>query len=80
MGATMERIAVGDIELEFDDQGSGEPVVFIHGSGPADSFLPMAIDPAVPSDPLPPARSRMVTPRRSAKGSTHVAEGADGWI
>jgi pimeloyl-ACP methyl ester carboxylesterase len=47
MGATMERIAVEDAELEFDDQGSGEPVIFIHGSGPADSFLPVAIDPAV---------------------------------
>jgi pimeloyl-ACP methyl ester carboxylesterase len=47
MGATMERIAVGDAELEFDDQGSGEPVIFIHGAGPADAFLPVAIEPAV---------------------------------
>ena len=43
----MERIAVGDAELEFDDQGSGEPVIFIHGAGPADSFLPVAHEPAV---------------------------------
>jgi pimeloyl-ACP methyl ester carboxylesterase len=50
MGATMERIAVGDAELEFDDQGSGEPVIFIHGSGPADSFLPVAVEPAVRDD------------------------------
>jgi pimeloyl-ACP methyl ester carboxylesterase len=50
MGATMERIAVGDAELEFDDQGSGEPVIFIHGSGPADSLLPVAIEPAVRDD------------------------------
>jgi pimeloyl-ACP methyl ester carboxylesterase len=47
MSATMERIAVGDAELEVDDQGSGEPVILIHGSGPADSFLPVAIEPAV---------------------------------
>src|SRR4051812_16561323 len=46
----MERIAVGDAELEFDDQGAGEPVIFIHGSGPADSFLPVAVEPAVRDD------------------------------
>jgi pimeloyl-ACP methyl ester carboxylesterase len=50
MGATMERIAVGNVALEFDDQGSGEPVIFIHGSGPADSFLPVAMEPAVRDD------------------------------
>ena len=50
MGATMELIAVGDAELEFDDQGSGEPVIFIHGAGPADSFLPVAVEPAVRDD------------------------------
>jgi pimeloyl-ACP methyl ester carboxylesterase len=50
MGATMERITIGDAELEFDDQGSGEPVIFIHGSGPADSFLPVALEPAVRDD------------------------------
>jgi pimeloyl-ACP methyl ester carboxylesterase len=50
MGATMERIAVGDAELEFEDQGSGEPVIFIHGAGPADSFLPVAVEPVVRDD------------------------------
>src|SRR3954470_20977969 len=50
MGATMERIAVGDAELEFDEQGSGDPVIFIHGSGPADSWLPVAAEPAVRDD------------------------------
>jgi pimeloyl-ACP methyl ester carboxylesterase len=47
MGATMERVSVDDAELEFVIEGSGEPVVFIHGSGPADSFLPLALEPAV---------------------------------
>jgi pimeloyl-ACP methyl ester carboxylesterase len=47
MGATMERTSVDGAELEFDVQGSGEPVVFIHGSGPADSFLPLAMEPPV---------------------------------
>src|SRR3954452_19620561 len=47
MGATMQRMSVDDAELEFDDNGSGERVLFIHGSGPADSFLPVAIEPTV---------------------------------
>jgi pimeloyl-ACP methyl ester carboxylesterase len=47
MGARMERMSVDDAELEFDVQGSGQPVVFVHGSGPADSFLPLAIEPPV---------------------------------
>ncbi len=47
MGATMERISVNGIELEFDWAGSGEAVVFIHGVGVADSFLPLAVEPAL---------------------------------
>ena len=45
MGATMETVSIEGAALEFDDQGSGEPVVLIHGSGPADSFLPLALEP-----------------------------------
>jgi hypothetical protein len=37
MGATMERISVNGIELEFASAGSGDAVVFIHGSGVAES-------------------------------------------
>jgi pimeloyl-ACP methyl ester carboxylesterase len=47
MGATMERISVNGVELEFDSAGSGEPVVFIHGGGVADSYLPLAVEPAL---------------------------------
>ncbi|MGH3799056.1 MAG: alpha/beta fold hydrolase [Pseudonocardiaceae bacterium] len=47
MVATMERVSVNGVELEFDAAGSGEAVVFIHGSGFADSFLPLAIEPAL---------------------------------
>ncbi len=68
MSATMERIAVGDAELEFEDQGSGEPVIFIHGAGPADSFLPVAIEPAVRD------RHRVIRyHRRGSAGSSPVA-------
>ena len=38
-------VSIDGAELEFDDRGSGEPVVCIHGSGPADSFLPLALEP-----------------------------------
>jgi pimeloyl-ACP methyl ester carboxylesterase len=47
MGATMERISVNGIELEFASAGSGDAVVFIHGSGVADSYLPLAAEPAL---------------------------------
>jgi pimeloyl-ACP methyl ester carboxylesterase len=47
MDLTMERIPVGGVELEVNVQGSGEAVAFIHGSGPADSFLPLAIQPVL---------------------------------
>ncbi|MGH4027066.1 MAG: alpha/beta fold hydrolase [Pseudonocardiaceae bacterium] len=47
MGATMERVSVNGVELEFDSAGSGEAVVFIHGGGVADSYLPLAAEPAV---------------------------------
>jgi pimeloyl-ACP methyl ester carboxylesterase len=47
MSPTMERVSVNGAELEVAVQGSGETIVFIHGAGFADSYLPLAIDPAV---------------------------------
>ena len=47
MDLTMERIPVGSVQLEVNVQGSGEAVAFIHGAGPADSFLPLAIEPVL---------------------------------
>jgi pimeloyl-ACP methyl ester carboxylesterase len=47
MGATMERVSANGVELEFDSAGSGEAVVFIHGMGLADSYLPLAVEPAL---------------------------------
>ena len=47
MTPTMERVSVNGAELEVVVQGSGETIVFIHGAGFADSYLPLAIDPAV---------------------------------
>jgi pimeloyl-ACP methyl ester carboxylesterase len=47
MNSTMDRVRVDGAELEVDVRGSGEPVVFIHGVGISDSFLPLVIDPTV---------------------------------
>jgi pimeloyl-ACP methyl ester carboxylesterase len=69
MGATMERIAVGDAELEFDDQGSGDPVILIHGAGPADSFLPVAVEPAVRDD------YRVIRYHRRGSGGSSPVQG-----
>jgi hypothetical protein len=46
MGAPMERVSINGVELEFDSAGSGEAVVFVHGGGVADSYLPLAVEPA----------------------------------
>ncbi|MGQ0678195.1 MAG: alpha/beta fold hydrolase [Actinomycetota bacterium] len=37
----MDRIRSDGIELDFEIKGSGEPVLLIHGSSIADSFLPL---------------------------------------
>lgn len=37
----MDRIRSDGIELDFEIRGSGEPVLFIHGTSLADSFLPL---------------------------------------
>ena len=42
----MQRANVDGITLEYDERGSGEPVVFIHGAL-FESFGPMAADPAL---------------------------------
>jgi len=47
MKATMKRISVKGVELEFESTGAGEAVVFIHGMAVADSFFPLALEPAL---------------------------------
>ena len=41
----MERANVDGITLEYEVQGSGEPVVFIHGALIADTFSPLTAEP-----------------------------------
>ncbi len=40
-GQQMERAAVDDGEIEYEVQGSGEPVLLIHGAHIADAFAPL---------------------------------------
>lgn len=44
---TMRNVSVDGIELEYEDRGSGEPVVLIHGSAVKDDLLPVADQPAL---------------------------------
>jgi pimeloyl-ACP methyl ester carboxylesterase len=43
----MERADVNGITLEYEVQGTGEPVVLIHGSHIADAFAPLMGEPAL---------------------------------
>lgn len=45
--ATMRNVSVDGINLEFEERGTGEPVVLIHGSTIKDDFLPVAHLPAL---------------------------------
>jgi pimeloyl-ACP methyl ester carboxylesterase len=44
---SMQRARVGDVELEYDIQGTGEPVVLIHRSHVAGGFVPLMHEPAL---------------------------------
>ena len=67
MGSAMERVSVNGVELEFACAGAGEPVVFIHGAGIADTGLPLAAEPAL-SEHYRVIRYR----RRGYAGSTRI--------
>lgn len=41
----MDRAVLGDLELEFEMRGSGEPVVLIHAGHFADWFMPLFAEP-----------------------------------
>jgi benzoate-CoA ligase len=43
----MQQAVVNGTELEFEVRGTGDPVLFIHGSHIADSFLPLVAEPAL---------------------------------
>ncbi len=43
----MDRAVIDGIELEYEDEGVGEPVVFIHGALIADAFRPLLSEAAL---------------------------------
>jgi pimeloyl-ACP methyl ester carboxylesterase len=44
----MERANIGPTELEYEIQGAGDPIVFIHGALIADSFRPLLTETSLP--------------------------------
>jgi pimeloyl-ACP methyl ester carboxylesterase len=62
----LQKIDVGAVQLEYAVQGSGEPVVLIHGGAIADSYAPMIGEPALAGFSLISYR------RRGFGGSTHT--------
>jgi len=44
---TMSRASIGDVSLEYEVHGAGEPAVFIHGGVLADWFKPLGANPAL---------------------------------
>ena len=62
----MERVHVNGVELELEAQGSGEPVLLVHGSILADGFAPLLAEPALSG------RYRLISyHRRGFARSTH---------
>ncbi len=62
----MLSVTINGVELEYTMQGSGEPVVLIHGSVFADSYLPLLAQPILTN------HYRMINyHRRGFAGSTH---------
>jgi pimeloyl-ACP methyl ester carboxylesterase len=43
----MQRVNLNGVDLEFDVQGSGEPLLLIHGSILADAFVPLLNEPRI---------------------------------
>jgi pimeloyl-ACP methyl ester carboxylesterase len=64
----MDRAGLDGIELEYETQGSGEPVVLIHPGHFADWFTPLLNEPALTD------RYRVVSYHRvGCAGSSHIA-------
>ncbi len=43
----MDRVALDDVEIEYEIRGEGEPVVFVHHGAGVDWFSPLTRDPAL---------------------------------
>jgi pimeloyl-ACP methyl ester carboxylesterase len=74
----MERTTIDGVRLEYEVRGDGEPVVLVHGSHVAETFVPLLAEPALAG------RFRLIRyHRRGFAGSMHsegpvsIAEQAD---
>jgi pimeloyl-ACP methyl ester carboxylesterase len=63
----MNRARIGGIELEYEVQGTGQPVVLIHGSFIADGLRPLLTEPS-----LTDRCQLFLYHRRGFAGSTHL--------
>lgn len=68
----MQRVTIDGVELAYRDQGSGEPVLLIHGGIVADAFAPVAREPVLAT------RYRLVRYHRRGYGQSVRAEGSVG--
>lgn len=62
----MQRAKIGDVELEYQVEGDGEPLLLIHGAHIADAMAPLAAEPALGG------YQRITYHRRGFAGSTKV--------
>jgi pimeloyl-ACP methyl ester carboxylesterase len=63
----MRRAELNGISLDFEDQGAGEPVVFVHGALIADAFLLLRREERLAE------RFRLITYRRRGYGASSAA-------
>ena len=62
----MEKVDLGSVQLEYENRGSGQPVVLVHGGAIADTFASLLDEPAL-------AGFRLIRYRRRGfGGSTHT--------
>jgi pimeloyl-ACP methyl ester carboxylesterase len=66
---SLKRARLGAVEIEYEDRGSGDTVMLIHGSHVADTYLPLMSEPSL-------AGYRLIRPhRRGFAGSSRAAAG-----
>lgn len=66
---SLKRAQLGAMEIEYEDRGSGDTVMLIHGSHVADSYLPLMSEPSLTG-------YRLIRPhRRGFAGSSRAAIG-----
>jgi pimeloyl-ACP methyl ester carboxylesterase len=63
------RAVIDGVDLEYQDSGAGEPVVFVHGAFIADAFRPLIAEPALAE------RFRLITYHRRGHGGSGPVDG-----